>query len=233
MFCICWVLLCSKRSIFSAGRMLLWTPVEDGFVFGTFFFFLNANVNLIYKMLLKNRETSDLPVHWFWKLNFLSFMHMKWTLHWAVQSHWQTCVCKQEIIETNNKQAFIENLLICTTTSVCTLLSFPLCYPSPPKKPSRKKWDIQLLRLLIQLSSWFIDWNYSGSWWLVWESDNELYFPNKIQFYPSLVCLSVTWCKTSLFAWVHVRKLTFSSVFTNKIFCFGNCKDCCVWEVDA
>lgn len=132
------------------------------------------------------------------------------------------------------KQGFTGNHLVCTTASVCTLL-FSLLPPSyPPKKTPRKKWSMQLVRLLMQLTSWSVNWNYSGSWWLVWESDNQFYFPNKIQFYPSLVCLSVTWCKTwSFFAWVHVRKLTFSSVFTNKIFWFGSCKDCCDWEVGA
>lgn len=63
MFCISWVLLCSKRSISSGGRMLLWTLVEDGFVLGTFFVFMDANANFINQMLLKNSETSVLPVH--------------------------------------------------------------------------------------------------------------------------------------------------------------------------
>lgn len=43
--------------------MLLWTLVEDGFVLGTFFVFMDANANFINQMLLKNSETSVLPVH--------------------------------------------------------------------------------------------------------------------------------------------------------------------------
>lgn len=43
--------------------MFLWKPMEDGFVFGIFLFFLIANANFINQMLLKNSKTSVLLVH--------------------------------------------------------------------------------------------------------------------------------------------------------------------------
>lgn len=189
MFSICWVLLCSKRSIFSRGRMFLWAPVEDGFVFGTFFFFLNGNANFINHLLLKNSKTSFLPVHGLWKLNFFSFLAHEVNLDLKAVScplSLAKCVCKQEIIETNDRNKDLQEMFWSVLLLLCVHCCFPFCYPPPQKKPSRKKWSMQLLRLLIHLTSWFINWNYSGSWWLVWENDNELYFPNKIQFYPSL-----------------------------------------------
>lgn len=98
-FCLYWVLLCFRRSILGGDEMLLWIPSENGFVFDTFFFSLNTSANFNNEMLLKNSQTSVLPMRGLWKLKFLAFMHMKWTLmlkHWAVHSCWQRCVCKQE-----------------------------------------------------------------------------------------------------------------------------------------